>query len=836
MKRKIITSVLVLILVVVMATASLLTACVENKDTTLIGIAKLDKTTFFKGEAVTLHVFVQPEGEYTISADPANAVTINGDTVTFTGDITEDTTVTLTATLNRNSNIKNSVAVTYKAPAQIAPVTNISISADKTTVVKGDSVNLTVTVDPEADYTISVDPSCADLVVIQGNTATFVGDITLDKFVTFTAVLNEDASVKATAGVTYKAPAKEGQVGELTSDMIAQIGNPSITVVGTVIDHYENFDNALYSGEDIMEMTVKMEDGKWMGEWYYQGSEANKITDNYRRGEGVIIDFTGSEANPILKVYVNKHNEVASKAEKTYMSELSSWQSQHLWNHLGMLDVTTFEYDAENEIYIHNLDGNNYDDLWLMTYLSYALTPMLTETLVQIAFKVEAGKIVGMTAQTEILYDRGETTEADKASEMSYTTLDITFYDVGTTIVEDPAVYDAPEYVELLESALEQIKSADNYTFSAVDHSTREPDYDAGDYELESINTVSQKRKPSNFVSANGTVGLVGYVTRDAILLADTIKYYASLDGKDYKTEYSGYKQNDDNTFDFFKYSSDDNAMKGDRKYSGTLADILPQFDFSANIFTFDGSRTVKGVKQYTFVLIDSAITKDVSTEISMHKNASSGAATASSKLSIVVDENGNLVSTSFPYSLNYGTYMGYVTTTYSKFNSTEIDKDTFDGYIPRVIGMVWEDVTCDPLTNPQNAQTVIDLAFPGKTLPTPKAFFEVFGDAVTYFFSSDTAGSDPDGNTIYKYKFTCTAKWTKDLDENSRITNYDEIWNKIDEVFATEGYVVDKANTNEKWHTLINADTQMQVVFESYTNAYIYIQICNLGEWTLKD
>lgn len=842
MKRKILTCTIVAVLVVLIATTSILTGCVNQNfnDTTMLGIMA-DKTTAYKGDTVNLTVFVRPEGAYTVSANPANLVEIHGNSVKFVGDIQQDTDVTITATLNSNSNVKDSCVVKYKAPAVQEEKTKITITSDKNSGVKGETINFTVTVDPVADYILTAEPK--ELVVIGADqkSATFVGDITLDKFVKFTAVLVDDNTVKASTGVTYKAPTIAGQVGELTSGMIEAVGNQSITVQGTVTDYVVDFNNALNSSENTMEMLVKMEDGKWFGTWNYVNARENAIEDLYERGEGYVVGFDGSEGNPLWKVYVNKDNQVARKVIKNYESKPATWQSQHMWNHLSQLDVNTFYYDAEKEIYIHELDVNNEDDLYLMTYLSYSLTPMLEDTLDMISFKVEGGKIVSMIAQTEIIYDRGQTTDPSKASMMSYTQVEVTFYDVGTTTVKLVETYEAPEFVEYLEQALETIKGATNYTFKSVEHQTSAPSVDEGDYELQSTSA-------KDYVSAVGTVGIVGYVTEESILIAETGKYSASLDNKNYWTKYSGYKQNDNNTIDYFTYSSSDNALKGTKKIKGTISDILPKFEFSVNIFKFEGSTSRNGVNYYTFTLRDGAITRDVSMQISMHGNADDGEASVSSKLTIIVDDKGNLVSTSFPYSITFGTYIGYITTTYSNLGTTTIAEDTFDGYVPRVWSDSWSDYLCKYYTaNPgvewghdENAQIALDAAFPGMTVPSPMLFLDVFGDNFYGpFFDWEEAGTDADGNKTFKYYISINAEWVIDLDENMKITDYDVIYDKILEVFGAYGYVKDKANSADlgykEWFTIYNNETNMEIVFENIGSHFFYIHLYVLGDWTLN-
>lgn len=846
MKKTILKCTIVAILVVIIATASLLTAC---QNTTLLGISP-EKKEAYKGDTLKMTVFVRPEGAYTITASPAGVVTIDGDNVTFNGDIEADTNVTITATLNSNPKVSDSCVVKYKAPAKPVVKTTISISTETKTAVKGDIVNFTVDVEPQADYVLTVNSEYKDLVVIgeDNKSAIFVGDITLDQFITFTATLVDDNTVKSGVGITYIAPAKEGQVGELTSDMIQAIGNSSITVQGTVTDYYFDLNNASRNSENTMDMIVKMEDGKWYGAWNYQAMPSNVIQNTYVRGEGIVKGDDNTEGNPLLAVYVDKNNEVAHKMIKNYISLPATWQSRHFWNHLGQLDVNTFEYDAENKLYVHHLDVKSKDDLYLMTYFSFNLTPMLSDTLETIYFKVEGGKIVGMSGQTEVLYDGSSETDPQKASSMSYTQFEVTFSEVGTTTVPEVEVYEAPENVEYLEAALEKMSNATNYTFNAVDNQTRTPQYDEDDY---SVLSTSAKDYNSKF----GTLGIVGYVTEDAILLAETGKFNASKDGLDYYTKYSGYKQNDDNTIDQFKFSGKDMALKGEKKINGTLADLLPKFDISANIFKLEGTTVKNGVNYYTFTLRDGEITRDVAMQISMHNYAKDGEVSTSVKLTIVVDENGNMIKTSFPYSVTYGTYVGYIETTFSNVNSTTLADDVFDGYVPRILTNSWADYICkyytaDPDVDPtheENAAIVMSAVFGDKDIPLPNMFNAVFDDNLFVFYEidrlKDANGDDiKDENDKYVYGdpyISLFARYEHDLDENDRITDIDVVFDKILEVFGVYGYVKDVRNSGysygSNYLTIYNEELDLQLVFESNGTKNIFMKMCKLGQWTLK-
>lgn len=108
----------------------------------------------------------------------------------------------------------------------------------------------------------------------------------------------------------------------------------------------------------------------------------NKMVDYYRRSEkDGYRDSYGNVGHALERLYINKNNELASAIEKNYNSFPVLWEQQHLWNHLANLQITKFKYDAENDVYEYKADLTQESDLYLMTYLSFSLTPVLSDTL-----------------------------------------------------------------------------------------------------------------------------------------------------------------------------------------------------------------------------------------------------------------------------------------------------------------------------------------------------------------------------------------------------------------------------------------------------------------------
>ncbi|MDE7439884.1 MAG: hypothetical protein K2N23_05210 [Clostridia bacterium] len=677
-------------------------------------------------------------------------------------------------------------------------------------------------------------------------------------FITATSVVS--GQVTDSVVVTIKAPKISGQVGELTTAMFEELGNSAITVTGEVMDiHLDIAGDGKNDASRTYEYTVMMSDGAWYGAWNEKGGKDEAI-NNYRRSEttatvGGITGYTFDE------VFINLHNEVDQKPVTDYNSVPALWQNQHMWNHLAQLCGTniedSWEYDALNRVYVYKFDNTSIEDLYLRTYLAYSLTPMLgnSDTLEQIELTVEdvdgVKKIVKMDAVTSAFY--GEDVKAEDATFVEYTTLTAYFTNVGTTEVPEPTPYKAPQHVNALSEALAAMKGAKNYTFKAVETTVQAPSIDEGDYSVDSVSTY--KTTAANGTSATGQVGLVGQVTEDAILLARTGQYTSTMDGNSYWTQYSGYKQLDENTYDFFEYNGGIGELEGTRQYKGNIFDHMPQFDFSANLFKYDGGvevnvgSTEEGEEDfvflYTFTLREPSISRDVAMQISAHSYAADAKGATYGSLKIMVldayeDDNGvqhpaRIISTQFPYDLISGTYLGVIETTYSAVGTTVIPEGTFDGYVAREIKTEWSQYDVryyhkDHSTlsgyDEIKADVLLDQIYgeEAANLPKPEAFINVFEDTISGpFFDWQEEDNTATGGGI-TYKDYISLKISIDeYDENMKINDaiYAKYINALTAELEEYGFSVSAANSGK---------TYWGDRYTTYVNGNIMIVIGNNG------
>lgn len=758
----------------------------------------------------------------------------------------------------------------------------ITMTADKDTLEYGDEVTLTVTVTgtKNTEYTIKVTEKGeeVDYVTVDKNVLKVVKEVSVDKFITVTATSVADDFKSVTKTFTIKAPIISGQVGELTSDLIQEIAGNNITFTGVVTDIYEDLNNKRNNRTTEYEMTVMMEEGKWSGSFNPKEAPNAVISDTYLKGEkdGVkgptYYDENGTTqlqvGHAVEYEYVNKNNQVVRERVKDYASVPTIWEYQHLWNHLGQINVNNFIYDAENEVYKY--DYKTIEDAYLFTYLAISLTPMLgtSETLVNFWFKVEDNHISQILAQTVTLYDGSVDVDPKDASYLEYTTVTLNISNIDKTSIPSAKEYEAPENADKLTAALTYMNSIKNYTFQAVDITTQAPSTDSSDYEIESVSNTAKKSLSNkrsiglkNYTASAGTVGTYGRITEDAAVFEVTTKYEQTMDGKDYKIEYNGYKKTNDETYDYFEFNStksvelDATVFQGKQKFYGSLFDKMPKFDFSANIFKFVSSRSTNSTTYYTFELREEKITRDIALAVSAYNYAENGERDNRQKTTITVDSEGHVVETVYPYNIN-STYYGYVTTTYGQFETTTLDDEyyggCFDNYVERVIRDDWSqfDVMYYHPTHSTNytEQATADVVFKKylgdnyKNLPSPYLFFTIFGDTVSGpFYDDDNRGTDEEPEWIEWLGITVK---TDRCDENKQISEetFLDIKEQLDEKLGAIGYTLNKNNTDisggatgRSDYYLCYTNGNIQIVINNNHSRYFWIDFYTLGTWSLK-
>ena len=776
---------------------------------------------------------------------------------------------TLACDDNKNSSTPggdSSINSSSSSTAPAKPAVTIAIESEKDSISVGEEVKLTVVVENAEDpsYTWSVSEDDLKIVQIADDVLSIKegADIKFDTNVVLTATSNEDPSAKATKTIMVIAPVVEGRVGELTSEMIAEIGNPSITVTGTLEDVYFDNRNSYLSSTDTYAMSVEMEEGKWKSSWHIVSSnveyEASVISTSYSKGEqDGIKDQNGNVGHPLVKTYINKNNEVATSIVKDYLSVPAIWESQHLWNHLANLNVNKFVYDEESNLYLYKVESNDETSLYLMTYLAYSLTPLLTDTLVEIGLTVENGAITSLIGKTERVYYGLDEQSGDFDAYID-TIIKLEFSNVGSTVVSDPAPYEAPEYAEQFNAALQEMQNAKNYTFKTVDKQMSAPSGNEGDYDIMSVsaNTGATTYGVNTAPSASGVVGTVGFVTEEKILFHETGKYSYSMDDKLYYFNYSGYVQNSDETYDYFE--SDGGLLVGKRKYAGSMFDAMPTFDFSANVFEFDGIETVKingaNVSCFKFVLRESSITREVAMELCTEGKDAGELANAELIVWVTnIQNNYHVCKVQVPYDLVSGTYTGTYTTTFESLGSTVINEAYFEDYVPRVIPTTWAETITKYYqenftgnSHEENTLTVMDATYGdiAKDIPSPAVLFEIFGDSMSGpFYDWKVVSTDENGNELKRGWIGINLSAQEEyLDENSRIIDFEAYAAHIDAVFTKYGYTKSPANSDISggesgqstlWLTYTKGD--IMVVIENIHTKWFYVDFYKLGDWTLN-
>ncbi len=873
------------------------TACSQNSGNSDVAVkltadkATLDSTN--ANDVATLNVSVTGASDttYTITTSDDNVLEVfDGNKIRAKKQVAADTIVIVTATANANKKKSASIAITVTA-TQI----KVSVSIDKnvldSTSGKNDTATFTVTVTGASDTTYTITTSDDSVLAVDGNKITVKKEIAIDKFVNVTATANADKTKSQSVTIKVKAPIIEGQVGDLTSEKIQALGNENITVSGIVTDHYEDLNASYNSGKKVSEFKVEMSGDKWNSSWNRQGSSIHTV-NHYRRGEAEVkytdIDGKIKNGHALQEAYVDKNNQIALRSIKDYRSIVYAWEAQHYWNHLGQLDVNKFEYDPAADNYEYKINLQSEDDVFLMAYFAQSLTPLLNpnnEYFVKFRLILnENGEIAGAYGRTSTVYDGGETDDPKNASYLEYTEVELTFSNVGTTVATDPAPYTVDEddaaNIAVLQSALDNMAAATSYQFKAVDNSTKAPSTDTSEYSYESLNGSGSLKTPTgtmlplgDYTSATGPVGVQGWVTPEVILLAKTGKYSASMDDKLYHTEYSGYKQMTNEYYEYFEYATaktdnvvTDSFFQGKRRTYGNIADTLPNFDFSADMFTCTNANKKTGL--YTYELLNTVITREIASAGSPVEG-NYGYDSPEAVVTIVVDANNNVVkSFSFPYNMNdnyYGTY----DVTYSNVGSGALPySNLFDNYVARVWRESWnlfetkyyypdhssyyfdKDGNKVWYSGVENAEVAMKAVY-GEDgyakLPQPGVLMKVFGDLIYGpFFDWKETGTDASGNTIYVDYFSINTE-SSVYDENSQID--EATYNSLIEQLKTElaktengGYMFDSANSRtdggttgrqDRYVTLYNDKIQI-VIWNNFTRNFS-IYFYPAGTWTLK-
>lgn len=836
--------------------------------------------------------------------------------------VTADKVVTVEGYANANPDKKVQKDLTIKANATgdvgvVAMMVNSKTSARRTYVRKGDEVELKVdisTTSADKGYTVEVtNPADMPNLVSVGadNKITVNGDVTKNTKVTITVIANANGA-KTSFQITVKPPKTGDKVGDLTQATIDKLGNLQLSVTGTLSDITVNSGNEKSTSYDFNTylsavgsrnqdsdelFAYDFSEASWTSEWYIQGNKDNKLSNTYKRG----ADGTTK------KVYVSKDNVVTEETVTDSYSNELSWDSQRYWNHLGCLELSQFEQDEDNpNLYSYEMDYGTIDtdiilgnvtytpteDEYLMMYVAWSLTPMLSQQFYKFYLELddnhEVSKIIGETYPDDI-YNYDDDGNANEKIGYSYTRVEMSVTAYGDEVVmPEIAPYEAPADGTLagirfsyLKKAIDFLGSANtkNYTFTMIDNATATPTYDPNDYTVSGGEGVSApttsasgtwdgKVHTKSFTSTTGEEGYRGIVTEDAVIINRTIQY---SNGGGYRTEVTGYKQNSDNTYDAFEYDSSTAKLVGKSKKQGNISDRLPSFEVSPYIFSFAGMTQYKENSSneyiYSYALIDAVIIESVAKEFCIKDYAryATGDVSQAFKVNVYVNETtgeSRLLGVTFAYNI-LDSYLGYYHTSYTNFGSTEIPADTFGSanYTPRVTPSSWNDFANVEYLPTSSTPTgsgdkmkggdLMDKVFgagAANEIPSPAAFAKVFADnfSVTiwhnYFYTGNVTSSGNETKPDVQFNV-----WVDDvdLDSNNGLTlkAYNAVIEKLDAEFAKYGFVEweagcynnEGATSKSRIKSYIGegaGDHGVIIKVENIGYKTFYIKIYNKGDW----
>ena len=764
----------------------------------------------------------------------------------------------------------------------------VTITGGADTIALGETMTLTATVTGTDNQSVTWEVSDPVTLRItdEGVVSVLSEPEILNKTVTITATSVEDKTAKATKTVSVLAPVKTGEVGYLTTAKLAEIKGDNITVTGTVTDKYIDTHTSSNNRTRVYNVSVQMMDGAWSGSWGSATTET--FTDTYYKGakddvKYTITDIDGyvieslSDGHSIEKEMINKDNQVVRKMQTDYRSKPLAWEAQHYWNHIGafnnLINSTKFTYDPEDPTrYEYNVNINNSEEFFLMAYLAQSLTPMLdpsTEWFATVVFVLDESHehIVAIDAQCNPTYSGAEVDMSGNVTgydAMSVSEIHLEFKNIGTTSIAAKTAYSAPENADKLTAALNTMKNATSYRFTATENAIYEGGWNDDDYStgFDSARTLNATRDAEPtftfddaieyYTSSTGSVGLVGYISDQAVVLKKTGKYSYTMDDKPYFVEFSGYRQFDSYYEMFEPYVKTEmiegvstvieKGIQGTKRLNGSFKDrVLPKFDFSVNLFECTGSNTQNGRTTYTFKLREADVTRDIAKQVSMHSYHDSAYADSSNPLTIVVDGDGKLISVTYPYNIT--TAYGTIKTTFSDIGTTAINLDRIDtNYKERGAMATWDLYTMRYYRDENgtelrdangyvyypDAQTAINSMYgsaAGK-VPAPTLFTSIFDDYMSGPFCEEYGDLKEEPESYFRYMaVTCQ---TMDYDENRQLPDetFDTILAKMDEEMTKAGLVRLRTTITDYNRLIIYGNNDITIRIENIYTSFFYIDI----------
>ncbi len=805
-----------------------------------------------------------------------------------------------------------------------ANVVSSKSGAQKTFIRKGDDVELNVkltTKNSDKSYTVDVvNPSdMDDLVTIDKTTnkITVSRDVEENKTVTITVTSNANPAAKKSFEITVRPPRKAGNVGNLTQATLDKLGSLKLAVVGTLKDietrnkqtTTKTYEFKTYLDADGEKQEQKgiyndyvFSEASWYSEWNVAGNSDNVLSNTYVRGDDGLVK----------KKFVNKNNVVDTETvTDSYGNELT-WDSQRYWNHLGYLELSQFVQDETNEnLYIYDMEygTTDYDiltgsttytpteDEYLMKFLSWSLTPMLDVQFYKFSIELDANgnvsKLIGETYQTNLYTTDEEGNREVTGYYLSEVEMSVLAYGDNVSLPEIKP-YEAPasgkpaENFGYLKNAIDSLAKVDtnSYSFKMKETQTYTPAYDPDDYNVsgEDVPKYDDKTSTStawdgkvhtkNFVSDTGDLGYMGIVTPQGVLINSTGAY--SNEGGGYHTEVTGYKQNSDNTYEYFEYYG--GKLVGKSRKDGNVSSRLPKFDVSPYIFNFSGMTAYRENTStewiYSYSLRDAVIIRSVAEEFCIKDYAryATGDLAKSFSVNVYVNWNTNetrLLGVSFAYNIN-DSYYGYYHTEFSNFGTAKLPDDLFSSanYVVKEKPQSWSYFTNSEYYANSNmkmgdgetmtAENLINKVF-GKnasgvnaadSLPSPKVFSDLFYDNFSLqifhnYFNSRDRGSD--GEYIYRPSVSFNV-WVDsiELDAHNALTlsKYNAIMDKLsaelEKVGFTnyeQGYILKEGTTGKtRQRCYINdeaGDRGMIIRVENIGYKTFYVTMYNKGDWS---
>lgn len=612
----------------------------------------VSEETVKMGESITLTVSVKnaKDETYKLSTSDDTLVSINNNVLTVLKDVTEDTIVTITATSNEDSNIKDSKVITVINSVPPKPEPTISVGIKGSSEVKsGQSITLKSSVSGTDNTDVIWEVKTgSEYATISERGKLTAAAVDSDKIIEVIAKSKADETVFGSKIITIVTKP------ELTQEMIDKIKISEISFEG-----YVNI--SLYT----------------FGLFEKLHSTYTTVIKTAMDGENWYAEYDNADTGIKQGLFYKEHNNLACQVGVSFMNDEEfvpmvddngksvSWVDSGLYNNFRDLKVSDFTFNEE--IWRYEYTG---DDEKLASRVVASANPY--DFIVNgFALIVEEGEIMGIYAKSGEDYSILEGYKA-----IQELTVAINY---GET-VEVPTIskYSHDDFHDNLQTAIDNMRNLDSYV---LDFKEITASYLTTGYVETGYNEIITSE---NCYFRPYTVSYDNYGS-EVHNFADNSSY--------------GYKKINENLFNTY-YEDETGNFEASRAYQEDFSKSKPTFAFAPEIFRSYYVDEEEGTITY---YVDSLMSPVASTfyygvgnDINLYGIfATEGQISATQSFTpYVVVKDDYIVEAGFYFYL--GSIFGVVELRYSDFNEATLPEDLNVEFETRNVPTSWSELTIE--------------------------------------------------------------------------------------------------------------------------------------------